>query len=79
MDRSVLPELLNQIPKDEEVGTMTAEIPIRIALTHRFNALGAAEIARVHLTSRGNEKPNFAHEVCNNAPPDHRHPKATSQ
>lgn len=66
-DSPVLPELLDQIPEGEEIGTVTADgaydtrrghtatierqataiIPIRIALTNRFSALGTAEIIRV--------------------------------
>ena len=58
-DSPTLPDLLGQIPVDEDTGTVTAdsahdtpdrqtaEIHIRSAPMNRFNALGAAESARV--------------------------------
>jgi hypothetical protein len=39
-DAPMLPELLNQIPPDQDIGRQVAEIQIRIAVRSRYTALG---------------------------------------
>jgi hypothetical protein len=39
-DAPMLPELLNQIPPDQDIGRQVAEIQIRIAVRNRYTALG---------------------------------------
>ena len=39
-DAPMLPELLNQIPPDQDIGRQVAEIQIRIAVRGRYTALG---------------------------------------
>ena len=50
----------------------TAEIPIRIALMNRFNALGSAEIERVAYHQRDNGQSCPTRDACNTAVSLHR-------